>query len=252
MKKIFLLLFLVLLLVACGDDKKSDSQEAPPENTTEARPTQQLLPIQPGIRTVSTDNLEVVHVNSFVSEGGNGWIALEVKNNNDYHLNNYTITLTLLDENQLELQTLAYNTPFAKIPAGYSLPIGIPFTVPEDYADFVALVEVDRNFNPATQALTGVFDLPTTLNPLENRQIPLTVSGTLTNNQSQDIVTPVVVVALYDTEGKIIHVAGAVLENSGVLPAGESTPFTATFAYLPTLDFEEIRVVSAGYLFESE
>ncbi len=242
----FLFLFSLLLLAAC-------EKENPPQATSTAAPsalpTEIRLPITPGVRAF--DHLEIVSSNMFHNDTY-GWVALEIKNNNPFHVTNYLITLTLLDENHLELETFPASTPFFKIPAGYSLPVVIEFALPEGYADFLAQVEMDTAYNPNSQALTAVYDLPHTLDPPTSTELPMTLTGTITNDRPQELITPVVVVALYDEQGNILSAAGASLgEKTSLLP-GETVPFQATFSMLPTTSFDEIRVVSAGYVFESD
>jgi hypothetical protein len=212
-------------------------------------PTEVRLPITPGVRTF--DNLEVTDSHMFHNETY-GWIALEIKNNNPFHATNYLITVTLLDENHLELETFPASTPFLKIPAGYSLPVIIEFALPEGYEDFLVQVEMDTSYNPSSQALTAVYDLPYTVDPPTSTEPPLTLTGTITNDRPQELITPVIVLALYDEQGNILSAAGASLGNKTSLLPGETVPFQATFSMLPEAPFNEIRVVSAGYLFESD
>lgn len=245
MKKMLFLLAL-LLLAAC---EKADTPKATSTAAPSVLPTEIRLPITPGVRAF--DNLEVVASNMFHNETY-GRLALEIKNNNPFHVTNYLITVTLLDENHLEIETFPASTPFLKIPAGYSLPVVIEFALPEGYADFLAQVEMDTAYNPNSEALTAVYDLPYTVDPPTRDELPLTLTGTITNDRPQELITPVVVVALYDEQGNILSAAGASLgEKTSLLPE-ETVSFQATFSMLPTTSFSEIRVVSAGYAFESD
>lgn len=244
-KSTWLLLFLLTILAACGEDKKSEE----PATDVPIRPTEIRLPITPGIRPF--DDLEAVHSNAYLSpDGTHGWIVLEIRNNNPFHVTNYDVTVSLLDENNLEIETFAASTPFLKIPAGYSLPFVVDFLVPQGYTNFMAQVEMDTEYNPSSQALTAEFDLPYAIDPVTSLELPLTVTGTITNDRPNDLITPVIVVALYDESGEIISVAGATSKAS--FAAGETVPFQATFSTLPTTLLGEIRVVSAGYWFESD
>lgn len=266
MRKIWIVLLLALLLVACGDNgDNGDDDETPEEEPVENvdgvaqeddddEATQEPIDfagqsMEPGIRT--SGEVEVVAFNSYVSDDNtSGWLVMELRNTlEDSFLQNFLVTVSLLDSENRERDTLAFSTAFLNIPPGGVVPVVREFVPPDDYADFLALVEVEYvNVVTGLQDFQPVYDLTASVNDFDASQTPLTLTGTVTNDSGVVLRQPVAVVTLYDASGNLIAASGATL--SGAEDGWETDTtinFEAFFSDLPTSDIAEARVTSVGY-----
>lgn len=252
MRIFFLLALALLVLGACGEKEEPpqppttattnpyEGTEQPPEDL----PGQEMVP---GVRASS--GLEVVDYNAYTNDKGFGWIVLEVRNSNPFAVRAMDVTISLLDSNNRERDFQRAVSPFLNIPAGYTVPFVLEFLQPTDYADFVALADVDDSAGGSFGSYVGEYDLPSTTDPLPSGNPPYIVSGTLTNDRGLELIAPAATVVAYDAAGKLLGVAQAVLAGTterGTWAAGASLTFQATFPYLPA-PIATVRVASAGY-----
>lgn len=262
-----MLVLMMVLLVACGSDEadnpSSETAESAEEvavTTTEVQdeiPPTLLAPeflgqvMTPGIRTA--DELEVSASQTYVSPNGVGWIVLDVTNISDEIIPNVAVLVSLLNDENREVDTLRFSSPFLNIPAEISIPMVLSFTAPEDYSDFVAVVQVENyaDSNPFAN-LQGLYDFPYTLSDLPVGEFPLQLTGTVSNNSGRPLIAPAVVVGAYNAEGEIIGAALPRLEglsDTAEWLDGSDLTLDVTFSFLPESP-TEVRVISAGYFAE--
>jgi len=249
------LLVLVLVLVACesGDDESADDDDPAgdaPVAESSAEATEDPFPIgqtmNPGIRTVG--DLTVVNTNTFSSPRDNGYLVAEVRNDGDAPIPNIQVVASLLDDQSRERATVDTFSPMQNIPPGTIIPIVIKFTTPEDYGEDFLMIVSEADF--ANPTYTGEFDLPFTVDPIQSADVPLTVTGTITNDRGVDLFQPVVAVALYDGNDTLIGVEyGGVsgLVDQVRFAAGTEATFSANFSYIPTTDIARTQVYAVAY-----
>jgi hypothetical protein len=246
----------ILALAACtGEENEAAGPATPAEATAaateEGTPEVDPYPIgpqqEPGLRAIEGLSLlsSQVYTNT---ETGLGYVVLEVENTTGAVVGNINLALSLLDSTNAERATLQTASPLLNIPAGFRLPIALSFTLPPDYSGVAGVVSVEEEAALGL-SLSGEYDLPVQLEVPDSLASPLTITGSLSNSLGLPLVSPMVLVAVYDAEGGIV---GAGLASpEGLTSTGEWAPdsdlsFTLTLNTLAG-PAAEVRATAVAY-----
>ncbi|MBN1200642.1 MAG: hypothetical protein JXJ20_02180 [Anaerolineae bacterium] len=259
-----ILLALVLALAACGgdgdDDKDSDG--GPPETENET------VPVAPD--TDATEEASSAAVLSVAYDPGpdmqTGLTLLtysvypgdetthffaEVRNDTGHALNRALAHLYALDQDGYPLGPLMDASSLLNdIPAGQAFYVASEFATPELFADVFFRVEYETG-EPGP--LRGFYGLPVTVEyqgPGET--MPYVVRGSAENNTGQDLMLPVIDVALTGPDDELVGLSHGVVDTGtadGTWSAGQAAVFEAPFTFVAVEPdrVQEVKIAAAGY-----
>lgn len=259
MRKLLLMLTSLFMVVACDPVSKDvpESTNLPPTETAiplsaepdSTEPPEFIGPVfQP--RQAVDEGLEVVSQTFYTSPSGYGYLAYEIRNASDEIVPNIMITSRLLDSQNRERDSISVRSPFLNIPPDATIPLLVQFQLPEDYTATFTLIENDSTAGGSFANYQARFDFPASLDDLPTDQMPLVVSGTITNDTDEDFLLPVISISAYDEGGKLIGIAGGFINEipeAGIWEAGATLSINATFSSLANPQIAETRVFSAAY-----
>lgn len=245
------LLVLLVGLAACGgDDDKEDTPTPTPalDGTQEADPGIELSALQPGLQV--RDGLTLI-THSRGTREGIVYFYAELRNDSDQYVSQIESFVYPLDADGFQLGTVEVNSLLTDIPPGTTILIGRDFPAPQGFADAQYWVWYEPTEEPQIE---GFFNLPTTVDfKGQVEGVPYLVRGTATNNTGQNLLFPVIDVALIGPDDNLVGYARAILRTAvmdGTWPAGETATYEAGFTFL-AVETERItgaRVTAAGYV----
>jgi len=195
------------------------------------------------------DGLTLLSTNEGAVDG-TAYFFAEVRNDSGHYLSQVDAVIYSLDQNGLQIDEFSMGTLLTDIPPGQAFFVGRAYPLPDDAVDAQHWLWYTPTDQPRFR---GVFNLPATVEsqgPLEGAAYA--VNGTVENTSENDLLFPVIDVALLGPDNTIVALTRGVLATSaadGTWPSGETARFEAIFPFasVPADQISDVRVSAAGY-----
>ena len=252
--RLVLILALGLALAACGGKKEKERPAGGEATATSPAATEEvtdagyeLVPREPGLQL--RKGLVLITHSEGVREGTAYYYA-QVRNDSGQTLSQVDVVIYPLDSENFELESITGSSMLTDIPPGQTFYVGREFPVPPGFADSQRFVWYTPTAEPAYR---GFFDLAATVDfhgMIEGGVYA--ARGTAQNTSGQDLLFPVIDVALIGPDDNLVGLSHGVLKTSapgGRWAAGETAAFEALFAFIAGEPDQVtgVQVAAAGY-----
>jgi len=258
-----LALVVALMLAACNGDEDKDTDQGdnnapsnssnavpmPGTGTEEAEAGVDTTVYEPGV-DAQTGLTVLTH--SVYSREGTAHVFAQVQNDSGQTLNRVESYVYALDAQGFPLGSSLNASPLiTDIPPGQVFYVGLDFPAGEEFSDVRLWIQYETG---QPSALTPAFNLPVTIDSQGAAENGVyTVRGAAQNTSPQNLMFPVVDVALIGPDNELVGFAHAVitggLGEDGTWAAGAAITFEAAFNFIavePGL-VQEAAVLAVGY-----